>query len=93
MGLPVLTNAGVGDVAQIVQESGAGVLIERFDKQAYRSALLELKALPRSGLIWRENARRWFDLDAGIERYDMLYRHVATDLKTSTRREECEASE
>jgi len=26
---------------------------------------------------WRSAARRWFDLDAGIERYDRIYDAIA----------------
>ena len=73
MGLPVVTNKGVGDVDTIVEESGAGVLVQRFDKAAYRDALEQLDALPRREEEWRGRARQWFDLDTGIAAYDAIY--------------------
>ena len=73
MGVPVVTNKGVGDVDTIVEESGAGVLVERFDKAAYRSALETLDGLPRREEQWRRRARQWFDLDSGIAAYDAIY--------------------
>ncbi len=74
MGLPVVTNAGVGDVDAIVAQSGAGVFVERFDKAAYGKALDAINALPRRGQEWRQRARRWFDLDSGVAAYDAIYR-------------------
>ena len=74
MGLPVVTNAGVGDVDAIVEQSGAGVLVEHFDKNGYRAALERLDDLPRREADWRRRARQWFDLDAGIAAYDAIYR-------------------
>jgi glycosyltransferase involved in cell wall biosynthesis len=74
MGLPVLTNTGVGDVDEFLQQSGAGVLVNQFDCTAYLAALDEIETLPRRGAVWRENARQWFDLNSAIDRYDSLYR-------------------
>jgi glycosyltransferase involved in cell wall biosynthesis len=93
MGLPVVTNGGVGDVADIVRQSGAGVLIERFDRCAYRAALDQLDLLAQRGDEWRERARQWFDLDSGVASYDLLYRTSPSDLKTSISRGACDARE
>jgi glycosyltransferase involved in cell wall biosynthesis len=84
MEIPVLTNAGVGDVARIVADSGAGVVVERFDDAAYGEALSRLETLSSDRDEWRRVARRWFDLEAGVERYDAIYRSAATDLNKST---------
>jgi glycosyltransferase involved in cell wall biosynthesis len=71
--LPVVTNAGVGDVDRIMAESGAGVIVDRFDVEAYREALDALDRLRPDMERWRAAARRWFDLETGIERYDAIY--------------------
>jgi glycosyltransferase involved in cell wall biosynthesis len=86
MEIPVLTNAGVGDVARIVADSGAGVVVERFDDAAYGEALSRLETLSSDHDEWRRVARRWFDLEAGVERYDAIYRSAATDSNKSTTR-------
>lgn len=93
MEIPVLTNGGVGDVDQIVTESGAGVVIDRFDKSAYGTALDRLEQLSSAREVWQQVARRWFDLDAGVVRYDGIYRSAATDVNRSTIRGAWEASE
>jgi hypothetical protein len=89
----VLTNGGVGDVAWIVAESGAGVIVDAFGETAYRQALDQLEELPLARDDWRRTARSWFDLEAGIERYDAIYRSPATDSNRATSRGACEASE
>jgi glycosyltransferase involved in cell wall biosynthesis len=75
--LPVVANGDVGDVARIVDESGAGVVVDRFNDRAYRDALDALDALDPDMDRWRAVSRRWFDLDEGVARYDGLYRKLA----------------
>jgi glycosyltransferase involved in cell wall biosynthesis len=74
MELPVIVNGGVGDVAKVVQETGAGVVIDRFDRQPYEQALDRLEALHPDMERWRAASRGWFDLEQGVERYDAIYR-------------------
>ena len=93
MEIPVLTNGGVGDVARIVGDSGAGVLVDGFEDGAYDDALDRLEALPAERDEWRRVARQWFDLEAGVERYDSLYRSAAMDSNKPTNRGAWEASE
>jgi glycosyltransferase involved in cell wall biosynthesis len=76
MEIPVVTNGGVGDVAKIVGNSGAGVLVDRFDADAYRDALDRLENLYPDRQRWRESARTWFDLQSGIYQYDAIYRSL-----------------
>src|SRR5439155_9418433 len=66
--MPMVTNGNVGDVARIVDESGAGVLVEGFDEQSYVRALDALERLDPDMDRWRAAARRWFDLQVGVER-------------------------
>jgi glycosyltransferase involved in cell wall biosynthesis len=72
--LPIVTNGDVGDVARIVGETGAGILVRGFDDESYRRALDALERLEPEMSRWREAARHWFDLQTGVERYDAVYR-------------------
>jgi glycosyltransferase involved in cell wall biosynthesis len=74
--LPVVTNSGVGDVAQVIEETGAGVAIEGFTADLYQQAIDRLDALKPDMERWRAASRRWFDLDAGIQGYDAIYRRI-----------------
>ena len=77
VGLPLVTNAGVGDVAEIVRDTGCGVAIERFDEAAYRDALDAVAAMVPDPAAQRERALPWFDVEIGIARYDAVYRSLA----------------
>lgn len=93
MEIPVLTNGGVGDVVEVVRDTGAGVLVERFEDDAYRDALDRLEKLGIGREEWRDRARQWFDLGEGVRRYDAIYREAAADLNSSTMRGAWEAKE
>lgn len=75
--LTVIANNGVGDVERVIEESGAGVIVDRFDEQAYLGAIDRLDTLKPDMKRWRTAARRWFDLKAGIDRYDAIYAGLA----------------
>jgi len=77
MGIPVVTNSGVGDVDEIISESGAGFLVERFRDGDYRSAITQMDSLPRQPDTWRLRAKRWFDLEQGIAAYAEVYDDLA----------------
>lgn len=79
LGLPVVTNNGVGDVAEIVRDTDCGTAIERFDDQAYESAVATLRAMPRSPQRLREAALPYFDVRLGIDRYAQIYRSLEPD--------------
>lgn len=76
MGLPVIANTGVGDVADVLEQSGAGVAVESFDDETYRIAIGALERLGKSPEEIRQGARRWFDLELGVARYDAIYRRM-----------------
>ncbi|WP_300974839.1 glycosyltransferase [Sphingomonas sp. LHG3406-1] len=72
--LPVLTNAGVGDMDRIMGEVGAGVSIVEMDRDGYARGLDALSALRPDMERWREARAHWFDLGEGVRRYDSIYR-------------------
>lgn len=74
LGLPVVANDGVGDVAPILADTGAGVTLIRFDPASYRTAIDKVEKLGMSPEQIREKAVPWFDLEIGIARYDSIYR-------------------
>lgn len=77
VGLPVVTNDGVGDVAAIIGDVGAGVVIDRFDETAYREAIDRLGSRIFKPEQIRANSLPWFDVRLGIDRYDAIYRRLA----------------
>ena len=73
LGVPMLTNGGVGDVDRIMTETGAGVVVDRFDDAAYATAIDRLETMSFDEAQWRQAADRWFSLERGVEAYDQIY--------------------
>jgi glycosyltransferase involved in cell wall biosynthesis len=73
VGLPVIANGGVGDVADVLERSSAGVAVTRFDPAAYADAIGRIERLGRSAEEIRGQGKLWFDLSVGIRLYDQIY--------------------
>lgn len=82
MGIPIAANAGVGDMARILAEPGAGVLLPDLSDQAIaKSAQLIWQCTSRAQP--RAAAQKWFALDSAVATYDEIYRRLA--VATSSR--------
>jgi glycosyltransferase involved in cell wall biosynthesis len=76
LGVPVIANAGVGDIAEIIDETGAGAVVERYDRETLSTAILEAEAAAKDPQSVRAAAVRYFALETGVERYDAIYREI-----------------
>jgi glycosyltransferase involved in cell wall biosynthesis len=76
MGVPVIANTGVGDIAEILHETGAGAVVERYDEASLSKAIAEAEAAAKDPAAIRKAAVRYFALDDGVERYDAIYRSI-----------------
>ncbi|HYH84018.1 MAG TPA: glycosyltransferase family 4 protein [Pyrinomonadaceae bacterium] len=79
-GLPVICNAGIGDVDSVVEGDRVGVVVRELSRESYREALRAADALRGEGDMaarCRASAERRFDLEKiGGERYRRLYERV-----------------
>ncbi len=80
-GLPVVSNAGIGDTDEVLEREAVGVLVQRFHRDAYARAAEEALALaddPSTPARCLAAARRHFDLaGVGGARYLNVYRRLA----------------
>ena len=76
VGLPVIANSGVGDVAAVLEERGMGALVERFDRASLLAAVDTALSDPLRPEEIRRHAERWFSLEDGVGRYDGVYRSL-----------------
>ncbi len=79
-GVPVLVNAGVGDMDRIVSQNRVGVVVpETSSPAALREAVLQLVELardPRTRDRCVQTAQRHFSLESGVRAYDALWREL-----------------
>jgi glycosyltransferase involved in cell wall biosynthesis len=74
MGIPMVVNRGVGDVDAVIKDTGAGIILDRFDRQSMIEAVDRLGNSSATGKQIRAGAERWFALEQGVEAYDSIYR-------------------
>lgn len=76
-GLPVVCNAGVGDVDEVIEGDRVGVVLRDFDDESFARALAEVEALRAVGDLRgraRASAERRFDIErVGGAKYRRLY--------------------
>jgi glycosyltransferase involved in cell wall biosynthesis len=76
MGIPVICN-DIGDTGRIVKESGAGIVIEKFDQSVYKKLTASLESLLLIDKeIIRQSAKKNYDLHQGVIIYNKVYRQV-----------------
>jgi glycosyltransferase involved in cell wall biosynthesis len=84
-GVPVIANAAVGDVEEMVTKLDAGTVVTADDSRnidAAADAFFELRAIDRRAL--RERAKP-LDLAVAIEAYRAIYRDVRTSVNAGLR--------
>lgn len=77
MGLPVITNAGVGDVANIIKKYNSGIVLSDFSVEAFSEALkeIDLNTLAPATVI-RDAANEYYSLDLAIDKYNSMYQKI-----------------
>ncbi len=74
MGIPVVTNAGVGDVAEIVTKYHSGIMLEDLSEKEFETAA----GLIADGICFdrkaiREGAKEYYNLEHAIDKYQKIY--------------------
>jgi hypothetical protein len=75
-GIPCLANAGVGDMAAVLEDENVGVALESFDADSMKVGIGRLlKLVDDAGTRVRcvAAAQRHFSLDEGVARYRCVY--------------------
>jgi glycosyltransferase involved in cell wall biosynthesis len=77
MGIPLITNSGVGDVEMIVDRYNSGIVIEEFTEQEFAGAALKIAA----GQVYndegiRRGAKEFYSLDTAVEKYIRIYNSI-----------------
>ena len=78
-GVPCLGNAGVGDMAEVLEGEGVGVALKAFDQASLEAGLAQLLALvadPSTAARCVAAAQKHFSLDEGVRRYAAVYRQL-----------------
>lgn len=74
MGIPLVCNSGVGDTDEIVVKYQSGIVIESFNEEAYREAILSNEVFDPNNIT--EGAKTYFSLDEGVKHYLQVYKAI-----------------
>jgi len=75
-GIPCLSNAGVGDMADVLEAERVGVAVKSFDETSLRQGVEQLLRLLDDDEVSDRcvaAAHRHFSLDEGVSRYERIY--------------------
>jgi glycosyltransferase involved in cell wall biosynthesis len=76
MGIPVITNAGVGDVKEIVTKYDAGVVIEDFSTASMQNAIEKIISTTFDKEKIRKGAEAFYSLEKAWNRIRSVYDKV-----------------
>ena len=78
-GIPCLGNAGVGDMAEVLEGDQVGVALKSFDETSLTEGLKKLLQLAHDTATRARcvaSAKRHFSLDEGVRRYQKIYEKI-----------------
>jgi len=78
MGIPVITNSGVGDVKEIVEKYEAGFVLDGFSEAEMIKAINRVidPATKFNGNKIREGAAEFYSLDKTVQTYTQVYKKI-----------------
>ena len=83
-GVPCMSNAGVGDMAEVLESDHVGVAIKDFDQATVSAGMDQLLALvadPRTSARCVDVAHKYFSLVQGVSLYANIYKKLCTKHK------------
>lgn len=76
-GIPLIVNAGVGDVDQIMQDGANGRVIQNFTTTEYHDVCRNLDSvLAENPERTIQCAQKWYSLEQGVARYTLIYKRL-----------------
>jgi len=80
MGIPIISNSGIGDSDEILTTSGAGLLVNEFSDKEYDRVIREIDVLLKADTTKiRAAAQYYFSLEKGVELYNDVYKKLKSE--------------
>ncbi len=74
MGIPVITNKGIGDVEEIIQEYKSGIVIKGFSEEEYAGVAEKIISGDTfNSVTIRKGAETFYDLSSAVKKYIRIY--------------------
>ena len=77
MGIPLITNSGVGDVEMVVEKYHSGIVIREFNENEYAAAIQKLASgLQFDRAAIRQGAKEFYSLETAVKKYITIYNSI-----------------
>jgi glycosyltransferase involved in cell wall biosynthesis len=77
MGIPIIANAGVGDVDSIINDTRCGILVENFSEEAFDKGIASIpEFLHADKSVFELAARKYYSLENGVDHYYKIYLEI-----------------
>jgi glycosyltransferase involved in cell wall biosynthesis len=76
MGIPLITNAGVGDVEEIVEKYSSGFVLKKLEEDDFVHHAGILKKIHFDPYKIRQGAIEFYDLNKAVEKYSEVYNQI-----------------
>ncbi len=77
MGIPLITNSGVGDVEEIVNRYDSGIVLDQFDDSSFSNAVERIVSGHKYDTARiRQGAKDFYSLDEAVEKYHNIYNRI-----------------
>jgi glycosyltransferase involved in cell wall biosynthesis len=74
MGIPVITNTGVGDISDILGRSGSGIVLKNFTDAEFECIANKIaEGISYNKSVIRNTALEYYNLDNAVENYNKIY--------------------
>lgn len=78
MGIPVISNSGVGDVKEIIQKYNGGFVVDDFSKESFEQVIEQMNLHSFNKTTIRAGAFDFYSLDNAIDAYIATYKNILT---------------
>jgi glycosyltransferase involved in cell wall biosynthesis len=82
MGIPIITNTGVGDVKEIVEKYNSGFVLEELNMENYTQCAEKLLNTKYNVMDIRNSAIEFYSLDKAIQKYKDVYDYIFNESHT-----------
>lgn len=78
MGIPVITNKGIGDVDEFIELTNAGILVSDFTNLEFNNTISKINTFNKQGKdFYADLAKKYFNKDDAINKYAIIYKKIA----------------
>ena len=79
LGIPIISNSGVGDTDAIIKKCDSGIIIQDTSIKSLKNCLEQIKTFKANKFFIRETSKMFFDLNAASVKYQKVYKKLNMD--------------